>query len=276
MKNKRYAHEQESDLSEIYGKIEQCSLSRSEILEIGPNLNLAVFPEEIRALTWLTSLTVTCTGIEELPDWISELKDLKSIDLSHNRLQTLPESFGSLSALEEFYLHETNNHPSAGGKSSWFSKIPDSFGNLASLKIFDIYDTQLSELPESFGNLLSLKSLSVQSDAQLPDTFYPGTMKNLKSVTEISINGFSKVPGFIAELENLTKLDISHNRLYTLPDFIGKLTKLKTLNLHSTWITELPDWIVNLKQLNDLDISSNEISADPELYNKMPKLNKLI
>jgi Leucine-rich repeat (LRR) protein len=116
--------------------------------------------------------------------------------------------------------------------------------------------------------------LTVQTDADISASFYPGTMKNLKSLKEVSINGFEQVPDFVGELKNLTSLNISHNKLVNLPDFIGNLTKLKILNLHSTWITELPNWILNLKNLVDLDLTANDIIEDPKIEKKLPKLKK--
>ena len=283
----------ELNTKEALRRIKRCKKGNIKKLNLSL-LYLDNLPDELAELNWLEELDLSCNNLNKLPDWfcnfkklkildlsinkltslpdsIDNLKSLKRITLDDNRLKTLPETFGNLSSLEEFYLTEYDNYTPSG--SSWFKKLPDSFGNLSSLKIFYIYDTRLKTLPESFGNLKSLQSLSIISDAQLPANFYPETIKNLKSITELQINGFKKVPEFVAELKNLTSLVIEHNRLYKLPDFIGKLTKLKFLNLHSTWIKELPEWITNLTNLENLDISNNDIShIDPELPHKMPKL----
>jgi len=287
----------ELNTKEALNRIKRCKNKNTKKLDLS-FLYLEKLPVELLELNWIEELDISCNNLKKLPEWIGnfkklkvfnlnsnklsslpdsigEMKRLKEIILSYNRLKTLPESFGNLSLLEEFYLLETDNRPDSK-ESSYFKKLPVSFGSLTSLKIFEIWYTKLRMLPKSFGSLKSLIKLTIQTDAILPDNFYPDTMKNLKSITEININGFNKVPDFIAELKNLTSLDISHNKLVKLPDFIGKLTKLKTLNLHSTWITDIPGWIVNLKNIDNLDISSNEISSiDHELPKKMPKLKKL-
>jgi Leucine-rich repeat (LRR) protein len=190
-------------------------------------------------------------------------------------LETLPETFGNLSSLEEFVLTETYNHPSFEefykAKGSWFTHLPESFGNLSSLIYFHVSDTRITRLPESFVKLSSLRELHIQ-EAITCDFYFPAGMKNMTGLIDFSISSLDYVPDFVGELKNLRILDISHNKLEVLPEFIGKLTKLKSLNLHSTWITGLPDWIANLKKLEHLDISHNPISEFPEVVKKLPKL----
>jgi len=298
MKKTEILEKQQMAYTKALKKIEKCRLSCSKTLEIGYNEHLIVLPEEIKQLTWLTRLSVIGTGISELPDWIGNFDKLKSLNLGSNkltslpdsignllnlkeinfdfnRLQTLPETFGNLVSLEGFSLTERTNHPDLEkkyGKSSWFTSLPKSFGNLTSLKYFGIHFTKLKRLPESFGNLSSLKYLNIQSDINTSVSFFPKTIKNLKSLECVRIGSFHEVPEFIAELKKLTILDLSHNQLEFLPDFIGKLIKLKKLILHSTWITELPDWIGDLKNLVELDISNNSIKKFPEIVKTLPKL----
>jgi len=100
--------EQTKARAEALKKIHKCKVSRSKTLKIGDNRNLNTFPEEIRELTWLTSLSVTNTGITELPEWIGELKDLKTLNLSgNNKLKKLPVSIADLQQLKNLNLDNT-------------------------------------------------------------------------------------------------------------------------------------------------------------------------
>jgi len=84
---------QKAAMAEAIEKIEKCRDSHSKSLKIGYNGYLNVFPEEIRQLTWLTSLSVVCTGIRILPDWIGELENLRVLDISSNqKIRKLPSS----------------------------------------------------------------------------------------------------------------------------------------------------------------------------------------
>ena len=289
----------EINIKNALRRIELCKQHRRKKLNLS-HLHLAELPEELLTLHWLEKIDLSSNKLKRLPDWIGDLKNLtvldleanllislpdtignlkslKKINVSFNQLKTLPETFGNLASLESFNLMEETNHPKLekmwGRQTAWFAEFPESFCNLRSLKYFIIDNTKIINLPGNFDNLSSLKSLCIWSDTtNYADSFFPGTMKNLKSLRYIDITCFDRVPGFISEMKKLTVLDLSHNKFYTLPDFIGNLTNLRELNLHSTWITELPEWIANLKNLADLDISNNNITKKPAVIKKLPKL----
>jgi Leucine-rich repeat (LRR) protein len=84
--------EQKAAMTEALEEIEKCRKTHSKELLIGVNKNLAVFPEEIRQLTWLTSLTVFCTEIKELPEWVGNLKNLIELDISNNDIVVNPKN----------------------------------------------------------------------------------------------------------------------------------------------------------------------------------------
>jgi len=285
---------------EALRRIELCKKLGRKKLDLS-FLYLDELPRELSSMHWLEQLNLLSNKLEQLPEWVGDfpnlaildlegneltslpdsignLKKLKRIMLGMNRLQTLPETFGGLSSLEYFSLDQETNHPALekmlDEQGSWFASLPESFGNLASLKHFHVSNTKLVKLPESFGKLSSLASLIVQSDLTLPISFFPDTMRDIKSLRKICISSFGSVPGFVAEMKNLTSLDLSHNPLKALPEFIGGLKKLKELNLHSTWIGELPEWIGKLKNLVGLDISCNGITANPKMDKKLPKLKR--
>ena len=292
------AKQHELNKKEALRRIGHCKKSQKKNLDLS-RLYLSELPEELSSLYWLERLNLSNNTLKQLPDWIGNfqqltyldlddneltslpnsiggLRSLKTIRISFNQLQTLLETFGNLVSLEVFNLSEITNHPvleKKQGQSSWFTHLPDSFCNLVSLKYFILDNTKIKKLPENFGGLTSLKYLCIQGDSGFcSDTFFPKTMNGLKSLREIDITSFDRVPFFISEMKQLTSLDLSHNKFYILPEFIGNLTKLKRLNLHSTWITEFPEWISNLKNLVDLDISNNDINVKPAMVTKLKKL----
>ena len=136
-------------LAEALLEIEKCRKTKSKTLEIGYNGYLTVFPEEIRELTWLTSLLVVCTDISEIPDWIDELKDLKVIDFSTNkRLRKLPPSLVNLKYLKKLVIDNT------GLKS-----LPLFLGEMHSLEYIEIGPYNLKTIPQSILDLPKLKRI---------------------------------------------------------------------------------------------------------------------
>ena len=110
---------------------------------------------------------------------IISILGLKKLDLSYNKLSSLPESFGNLSNLRILYLNDNQ-----------LSSLPESFGNLSNLRIFGLHKNQLSSLPKSFGKLNNL------------------TRFNLR------YNQLSSLPESFGNLSNLTRLWLSHNFIH--------------------------------------------------------------
>lgn len=66
----------------------------------------------------------------------------------------------------------------------------------------------------------------------------------------------------ISQLEQL-KLDLSFNKLTTLPDWLANLTNLTSLNLRGNQIKKISSDILQLERLRRLDLSKNPIEEPP-------------
>ncbi len=89
----------------------------------------------------------------ELPNSISNLTELKILELSFNKISgTLPASIGNLDKLETLALNGNN----------LTGEIPSNLGNLESLKQLHLSSNRLSgEIPASFGDLNQLEVFNV-------------------------------------------------------------------------------------------------------------------
>lgn len=67
-------------------------------------------------------------------------------------------------------------------------------------------------------------------------------------------------PSQIKQLKNLTELNLSNNSLTGLPAELGQLNKLEILDVSNNRLTGLPMELGNLSQLRILDISGNSYS----------------
>ncbi|MBF0450662.1 MAG: hypothetical protein HQK75_08175, partial [Candidatus Magnetomorum sp.] len=215
-----------------------------------------------------------------IPDSISTLTQLKSLNLSQNYLTMIPESIESLTYLELLSLN--NNDLSSSdifqsirqlthlkyldlSNARLSGTIPAIFENLTQLQYLNISTNQLQgKIFDILSNLTELQTLIIHHnnfDGQLPQNF--NLLTNL-TILDASANKFwGTIPSGIQNLSNLTQLIFSKNNLSgPFSTEIGGLTRLEILKLDRNQLTgELPENILNLTQLKDSlsDISYNAL-----------------
>jgi Leucine-rich repeat (LRR) protein len=262
LENKIY----ESKLKKILHRIDHCKKHKSKKLDIS-YFYIDKLPKEISELFWLKELDLSYNDLKQLPEWLVDLSELTILNLNCNKLIALPESINKLKNLKKISLNYND-----------IQTLPDLFGDLSLLEEFIINGSKLIELPESFCKLSSLRSLCISKcnlSIKAINFSFPNFMDNLKSLRDVTLNGFNFIPNFIGELVNLISLDISNNNLNVLPNFIKNLANITNLNLHNIKIKRLPTWISSLKDLEILDISSNRLDKYPEIVRELPKLKEL-
>lgn len=148
----------ENPVQEAQRRIDICRLKKSVRLDLA-GLDLESIPDEVWELDWLVQLNAGQAAVEEdgrktyyknrikdLSPKISQLKNLRFLDLGNNRLQSLPESIGELTELEGLYL-EYNQ----------LIAIPESIGNLLKMRRLDLRFNQLYQIPYSLVQLQFLE-----------------------------------------------------------------------------------------------------------------------
>ena len=93
---------------------------------------------------------------------------------------------------------------------------------------------------------------------------------------DLSSNKLSNLPKEICGLKNLQSLDLSNNSLERLPSEIGALKKLHRLRLAKNKLSSLPEEICELQNLQSLDLSDNELVELPSGIGNFKKLQKLL
>ncbi len=96
--------------------------------------------------------------IEVWPSWLSGVSTLEWIDLSGQRIKSVPESIGRLRNLEGLLL-----------PGNLLQRLPDSLCELSALKVLSVEQNQISALPENLHTLSGLSFLGVEgNDLPLP------------------------------------------------------------------------------------------------------------
>ncbi|KAI8846098.1 hypothetical protein BC829DRAFT_399234 [Chytridium lagenaria] len=163
-------------------------------------------------------------GIEEFPDMIGNLINLKRLDASNCSLRNLPDILGDSSKLANQLV--TISIPSTVYKLDHLTRLfltdnsIDAIGGLKSLDKFYANNNKLSTLPQTIGGLQSL------------------------TVFELRHNLLNHLPSQISNLKFLMRLDLSHNRLGVLPTEMHRMMALTALDLRDNPWNDPPQSVI--------------------------------
>ncbi|XP_026024376.1 PH domain leucine-rich repeat-containing protein phosphatase 2 isoform X4 [Astatotilapia calliptera] len=159
-------------------------------------------------------------GLLNLP----RFSQLKSLNLSHNRLGVFPECVCEILTLTELNLSCNSLHA-----------IPLQIGNLQSLQTLSLDGNHLSSLPDEMGGLFQLNSLG------------------------LSFNSFSHVPAVLERLSVVDKLAMAGNRVESLDlCTLVRMSHLKNIDLRLNglrWVKSENLEVVS--QVTQLDLRDN-------------------
>ena len=167
-------------------------------------------------------------SLETFPDEIFSLADtLELLDLSHNKLSTLPD----LSPLKKLKI--------AFFSFNQFSEVPSAFKNCQNLYMLGMKGNQLAKFDED------LLPLSI-------------------SWLILTDNRLSTLPSSIGDLAKLRKFPLAGNQLSTLPESMANCKVLELIRLSANNFEVLPEWLLHLPKLAWLAFSGNPCSISPK------------
>lgn len=170
-----------------------------------------------------------CEDISAFPEEIFDLADtLEVLDLSGNKLKTLPPNFGKLQKLKIFFC--SNN---------LFTSLP---GVLADCPFLDI----------------------VGFKANLIDSIPPRSLNpNLRWLI-LTNNRIPELPAEIGNCKRMQKLMLAGNRLTKIPEELSLCYNLGLLRISANLLEALPPWLLHMPRLSWLAFSGNPFSEKPK------------
>lgn len=138
--------------------------------------------------------------------------------------------------------------------------------------------TSLKEVPEEMGNLHKLEHLSMKNN-ELEKLYGELTELNCLRTLNLRNNQIknSGIPPELFRLEELTTLDLSHNKLKEVPEGLERAKNLLVLNLSHNQIESIPTALfIHLTDLLFLDLSHNKLETLPPQTRRLVNLQTLI
>lgn len=161
-------------------------------------------------------------GLTEFPREIFDLAEsLELLDLSGNRLSSLPEDLPRLHRLKILFCSEND-----------FEELPAALGECEELEMIGFKSNRIEMIsPEAFPPRLRWLILTDNRIADLPTS--------------------------IANCPRLQKLMLAGNRLERLPDGMAACVNLELIRLGANRFREFPEWLSELPQLAWLGLGGN-------------------
>ena len=208
--------------------------------------NIQKIPDIPVKMENLTHFVINQPNLNVLPEFIGQLTQIRRLKITQNQLNELNKTFG-LKKNKLYFKFRVNPGCS----------LPESIGNLKNLVKLRINLESLKNIPDSFGNLTQIKQLYISSE--LLNKTDLEKFRKKEYYFEIRTLPACYLPESLANLKNLTHLQIEKLDLNIPFDFIKSLTNLTYLRIITPGLNEFPDFIEFLPKIKHVDICSKQI-----------------
>ncbi|KAK2632549.1 hypothetical protein EUGRSUZ_L01409 [Eucalyptus grandis] len=244
--------------------LEQLILGRcTELVQVDRSIGTRISELPFGNFGSLVELKFYRANIQELPNSIGTMKNLRVLTIGFSFLVNLPSALGMLEKLEEFNACECRNLS---------GQIPSEIGELSFLRILTLTSTRISnipKLPESMTELLLTRNVQMRC----PD------LSNLLNLRVLSLGLKYQSPSHPAQSLNwiggLSKLEfllLCCHDLVTLPSDFNLLLKLRWLELFTHNLECLPKLPQNLSYFHFIGRRLTEKSINLSYLEKLSEL----
>ena len=191
---------------------------------------------------------------------ISQLFNLRKLDLQLKKLTSVPKELGQLSNLQELKLEHNK-----------LTSIPKELGQLSNLQELKLEYNNLTSIPKELGQLSNLQDLNLQGNKLTSVAEELGQLFNLRKL-DLGYNNLTSVPKELGQLSNLQELNLQINKLTSIPKELGQLSNLWKLTLWDNKLTSIPKELGQLSNLLELGLLGNELTRIPKKLRQISDL----
>ena len=202
-------------------------------------------------------------SLTEIPKQVFEIGNLRTIDLSKNRLTSIVPLDQTLTELKSLNLDSNDLHAGSLGSLSSLSKLQN----------LSLANNKLALPPQQ----QQTRAKKGPAESRIPPTGNCDPLSELPpsiKVVNISSNHLSSVPRALcsASLASLERIDLSANSIAAIPVELTLLPNLVDLNLDKNMLVSLPNEIGRLKKLKALSLRNNQIQVhSTNFHDKNPQ-----
>ncbi|KAJ1462678.1 hypothetical protein M885DRAFT_505693 [Pelagophyceae sp. CCMP2097] len=233
-------------------ELELGKMERLEILRLDNNA-LVTLPKSIGELGGtLCTLDLSNNRLESLPAEMESLQKLEQLNLGHNRLERLCAGAVRLVGLRDLRL-----------RGNRLFELPEELpDHLVSLTRLDVHDNRLHKLPDNLGQCIRLKVLDVSVNclSAIPDSTVALCECEVFILRE---NEIVALGPFLAGWRKAAFIDASDNAIATVDSAVGSLRSVCEFRLKRNRFARLPAEMGLIKRLEKLDLSGGALESLP-------------
>ncbi len=188
-----------------------------------------------------------------------ELKGIKHLKLSCNLTEFPLEILDLADTLEILDLSQNK-----------LSSLPPNFYKLSKLKIAFFSDNLFTELPDVLGKCPSLEMIGFKSN-QIK-TVSENALPTITRWLILTNNQIEVIPKSLGSCYRLQKLALAGNRIKELPAEMVNCQNLELIRISANLLTELPNWLLQLPKLSWVAYAGNPFSEMAQIPNNLNQI----
>ncbi|GAA6215305.1 leucine-rich repeat-containing protein 57 [Lates japonicus] len=190
---------------------------------------------------------LTGKGLQEFPEELQRLtSNLRTVDLSGNKIELLPATIGNFLQLKSLTLN-----------SNRLTSLPPDIGKLKKLETLSLNLNRIQQLPPDLGQLKSLRTLSLAGNQISEFPLGLATLRQL-DLLDLSRNKIQNVPAEVSELQAI-EINLNQNQISVLAAEVSRCPRLKVLRLEENCLelSSIPLSILTDSQVSLFSVEGN-------------------